>query len=271
VRERIRIVLVRPRRGGNVGAVARAMKNMGMSDLVLVAPRTRVGRVGERMAAHADDVLARRRTVATLGEALRDVDLVVAASGRVDARSDGAATPRDAAPALLEAARKGKVALVFGPEDHGLANSDLDLCQRIVQIPTAAGYPSLNLAQAVLIVAYELLVASGAAAPRRPRTGREARRAEEHRAASSAEREAMIEHLADGLAAVGFLSPANPYVLRDVRSLFARTGLTRRDVRVWRGIARQVTWAAGRGRASRVRAVTSEGAPAPSPGRRRSR
>lgn len=265
-------MLVRPRRGGNVGAVARAMKNMGLADLVLVAPRTPVGRAGERMAAHARDLLARRRTVATLKEAVRDAELVVAASGRVDGRSDGAATPREIAPAIVAAAAGGRVALVFGPEDHGLANSDLDLCQRIVQIPTADAYPSLNLAQAVLVLAYEVLLAGGLPAPARPRTARDARRADEHRAASSAEREAMIEHLAKGLTEIGFLSPANPHLLRDVRSLFARTGLTLRDVRVWRGIARQVSWAAGRGASARDRKVTSgAGVPGPSPDRRRSR
>jgi tRNA/rRNA methyltransferase len=270
--DRIRIVLVRPRRGGNVGAVARAMKNMGFGELVLVAPRARIGRVGESMAAHARDVLARRRTVASLAEAIHDADLVVAASGRVDGRSDGAATPRRAAPAIVAAARTGRVAIVFGPEDHGLANSDLDLCQRIVQIPAAAAYPSLNLAQAVLVVSYEILLAAGSTSPKRPLTARQDRRADEHRAATSGEREAMIEHLAAGLAAIGFLTPASPNVLRDVRSLFARTGLTRRDVRIWRGIARQVTWAAGQLATRGAPGFTAAGgARAPSPARRRSR
>ena len=239
---RIRVVLVRPRRGGNVGSVARAMKNMGLGDLVVVAPRTKVGRVGDRMAAHARDVLARRRTVSTLAQAVEDAELVVALSGRVsDAR---VLTPRAVAPEILAAAEKGRVALVFGPEDHGLANADLDLCQRQVRIPTADAYGSLNLAQAVLVMTYELLVAADPVRAPRPVTGRDRRRAEAARPARSDEREAIIEHLAATLRAVGFLKPENPQVLRDVRSLFARAGLTQRDVQVWRGIARQVDRAA---------------------------
>jgi TrmH family RNA methyltransferase len=272
VLERISIVLVRPRRGGNVGAVARAMKNMGLGDLVLVAPRTRTGRMAERMAAHARDVLARRRTVATLAEAVADAELVIAASARSDGRSDGAGTPREVAREAVAAAARSRVAVVFGPEDHGLANSELDLCHRLVCIPTAGAYSSLNLAQAVLVVAYEVLLAAGPAPPPRPRTGRDLRRAEEHRNATSGEREAMIEHLATGLAEIGFLSPSNPQPLRDLRSLFARAGLTRRDVRVWRGIARQVRWAAGRAAKAGSGAVTSAGAArGSSPDRRRSR
>lgn len=261
--DRIRVVLVRPRRGGNVGSVARAMKNMGLGDLVVVAPRTTVGRVGERMAAHAKDLLARRRTVATLEEAVRDADLVVAVSGRA---SDGARvrTPRAITTEVLAATATGRVALVFGPEDHGLANADLDLCQRQVCIPTADAYPSLNLAQAVLVVAYELLLAADPARAPRVTTGRDRRRADESQPARSAEREALIDHLAESLRAVGFLKPENPQVLRDVRSLFARSGLTQRDVKVWRGIARQILWAA-------TSLKSAGGAPGSSPTRRRSR
>jgi TrmH family RNA methyltransferase len=261
--DRIRVVLVRPRRGGNVGSVARAMKNMGLAELVVVAPRTTVGRVGERMAAHARDLLARRRTVASLAAAVRDADLVVAVSGRA---SDGTrvSTPRAIAPEVLAVAATGRVALVFGPEDHGLANADLDLCQRQVLIPTADAYPSLNLAQAVLVVAYELLLAADLGRAPRTATGRDRRRADAAQPARSSEREALIEHLAASLRAVGFLKPENPQVLRDVRSLFARSGLTQRDVKVWRGIARQVDWAAGQ-------LTSSGGAPGPSPTRRRSR
>lgn len=261
---RIRVVLVRPRRGGNVGAVARAMKNMGLEDLVLVAPRTSVGKVGEHMAAHARDVLRRRRTVATLAEAVSDAHLVIGTAGRAGGRCDGAVSPRALAPEVLAAAGQGGVALVFGPEDHGLANADLDLCQRLVRIPTAAAYPSLNLAQAVLVIGYEILLATPLVEDAPARTNRERRRSEEGRAASQAEREAMIEHLAGALAGIGFLTPANPHVLRDIRSLFARSGLTRRDARVWRGIARQMAWAAGR-------TTSAGGVRGSSPGRPRSR
>lgn len=246
---RVRIVLVRPRRGGNVGAAARVMKNMGLGDLVLVAPRTRVGALGERMAAHARDVLARRRTVADLPAAVRDCVLVVGTAGR-DLAHRGSIDPRTAASEVLAETRRGRVALVFGPEDHGLSNADLGFCQRLVRIPTSEDYPSLNLAQAVAVCGYELWRAAHEAATGGRTGGRRpgALRDDEHAPATSAEREALLAHLEQALARIGFLSRQNPgHILADVRALFARAGLTRRDVRIWRGIARQVLWAASRG------------------------
>lgn len=249
----MRIVLVRPRRGGNVGSAARVMKNFGLGELALVAPRTRVGAVGERMAAHARDVLERRTTAPTLGAAVTDCALVVGTAGR-DFAHLRAVPPREAAAEMVAASARGRVAVVFGPEDHGMSNADLGLCQRLVRIPTGDAYPSLNLAQAVAVLGYELRLAAeaaGAAArtsgPRK-RAGRAASaRAGDDAAASSGEREALLQHLTQALDAVGFLSRQNPeHIVADLRGLFARAGLTRRDVRIWRGIARQMLWAAGR-------------------------
>jgi TrmH family RNA methyltransferase len=248
----VRIVLVRPRRGGNVGSAARVMKNFGLAELVLVAPRTRVGAVGAHMAVHANDVLGARRTVPDLATAVGDCVLVVGTAGR-DFAHLRALEPRDAAREIVAAAVRGPVALVFGPEDHGLSNADLGRCQRLVRIPTADAYGSLNLAQAIAVCAYELLVAAraGAGPERRPRPagppvrGRAAR--DERHPASSAEREALLAHLGEALEAIGFLSRQNPeHILADLRALFARAGLTRRDVKIWRGVARQVLWAARR-------------------------
>lgn len=246
---RIRVVLVRPRRGGNVGSVARAMKNMGLSDLVLVAPRTPVTASAEHMAAHARDVLAARRTERSLSDALADVTLAVGTVGREVTHRRPVAMPREIAPAIVDEARRGRVALVFGPEDHGLSNADLDLCQRLVTIPTSEAYASLNLAQAVLVCAYELRLAADAvpAVPASPASRRRAERVAEAAPATGREREALFAHLEESLEAIGFLSPQNPaHIMRDVRSLFGRAGLTRRDVRLWRGVARQMAWAARR-------------------------
>ncbi|HEY8514867.1 MAG TPA: RNA methyltransferase [Candidatus Binatia bacterium] len=244
--ERVRIVLVRPRRGGNVGAAARVLKNMGLGELVLVAPRTRVGAVGERMAAHARDLLARRRVVPDLPSALHDCVLAVGTAGR-DLAQLTSLEPRAAAIEIVREARRGPVAVVFGPEDHGLSNAELGLCQRLVRIPTSDAYPSLNLAQAVAVCGYELRLAALAQADDvAPAVERAAD--DECAPATSAEREALLAHLEQALGAVGFLSRQNPgHILADVRSLLARAGLTRRDVRIWRGIARQMLWAASRG------------------------
>lgn len=248
---RIRVVLVRPRRGGNVGSVARAMKNMGLDDLVLVAPRTPVGVAARNMAAHARDVLERRRTVPDLASALADTTLAIGTVGRETTPRQHVETPRTLAPEIVAAAAEGTVALVFGPEDHGLSNADLDRCQRLLSIPTADAYASLNLAQAVLLCAYELRLATSAAAGRdgpagtRSVTRRREEREADSRLARGVETEALYEHLEAALRAVGFLSPQNPaHIMRDVRALFGRGGLTRRDVKVWRGVARQISWAA---------------------------
>ena len=278
--ERIRVVLVRPRYGGNVGSAARAMKNMGLSDLVLVAPRARVGAVGARMAAHARDLLAARRTAPDLARAVDDCTLVVGTTCR-EGGYRGALRPlAEVAREVARIARKARVALVFGPEDHGLDNADLRLCQRLARIPTSAAYPSLNLAQAVLLCTYEVRLAMLALAPDDAGVTRGRRRPGERQAtrgrhaggrladgrhagggegelASSREREELIAHLAEALGRIGFLSTQNPeHILHDVRSLFARAALTSRDVRVWRGIARQILWAAA-GAARGAPGVTS--------------
>ena len=259
---RVRVVLVRSRYGGNVGSAARAMKNMGLSDLVLVAPRARVGAVGARMAAHAKDLLASRRTVTDLSSAVDDCTLVVGTTCREGGYRGALRPMREVAREVAKAARTHRVALVFGPEDHGLDNADLRLCQRLARIPTSAAYPSLNLAQAVLLSAYEVWLALLEADAREPRHGRRSpdKRAQlaggrhaggrhggtgEDSLASSRERQELIAHLGEALDRIGFLSTQNPeHILHDVRSLFARAALTSRDVRVWRGIARQILWAA---------------------------
>ena len=244
--EQIRVVLVRPRRGGNVGQVARAMKNMGLSDLRIVAPRTPVGKVGARMAAHAGDVLAARHTVATLDEAVADCVLTIGTVGRDTARHEKPLGPEDFVSQALEAAARGPVALVFGPEDHGLSNAELDQCQRFVTLPTSPEYPSLNLAQAVLLCSYELL--RGAPPdPVAPNSRRAEIRSADGQPASGQEREDLFTHFSEALTEIGFLDRENPtHIQRALRGFFGRAGLTVREVRIWRGISRQILWAANR-------------------------
>jgi len=230
---RIRIVLVRPREAQNVGAVARAMKNMGLANLVLVdAPGIDEARAAT-LAVHAGDVLAARLDVATIEDALTGCGLVVGTSGRPTAARDGGITPRHLAPAILSAAAGNDVALVFGPEDHGLALEELKLCHHVLTIPTSDAYGSLNLAQSVLVCAYELWMASAPAEPARVLAPHE-------------RLELLYAKLEAGLEAVSFLhGDEAPAMMRRIRRLLGRAALDDDEVQILLGMARQMSWAGG--------------------------
>ena len=159
--ENIVIVLHRPRKLVNIAAVVRAMKNMGLSRLRLVDPAEYDPYDIEGIAHRSADVLDRAAIHATLDAALADAIFVVGTTARPREAGPPVGRPRDLAPDMLARAAGGPVALVFGPEDNGLSNAELDRCHRRLAIPTDPAYPSLNLAQAVLLVAYELRQASG--------------------------------------------------------------------------------------------------------------
>ena len=237
----IRVVLVRPRGSANVGATARAMKNMGMGALTLVRPAVRRFRAAEAMAVHAHDVLQRARVVPDLADAVGDCGLVVGTTCRGGPYRAGAEDAETLAPYLLAAAAQGPVAVVFGPEDHGLTNDDLRHCQRLIAIDTDLAYPSLNLAQAVLLVCYAL---------RRTAVARKgAPRATTPAPAAAVQR--MFDHLQRALLRIGFLHPQNPeHLMFALRRLFGRSGLEDHEVRILLGIARQIEWAAGQATAT---------------------
>ncbi|MCK6555086.1 TrmJ/YjtD family RNA methyltransferase [Candidatus Binatia bacterium] len=229
----IRVVLVRPRGAANVGAAARAMKNMGLTELVLVAPRLGGRLPAAAMAVHAADVLAGRRTVATLHEAVADCGLVVGTTRRDGPYRAGAEEPRRAAPRWLAAAERNRVALVFGPEDHGLSNDDLAVCHQLTAIPADAAYASLNLAQAVMLCCYELFLAANG--------GAEAVSPPELATADRVEQ--AMTHLRAAFLSIGFLHRDNPdHIMFAFRRMFGRAGLDERDVRILLGLARQIEW-----------------------------
>jgi TrmH family RNA methyltransferase len=235
--DRIRVVLVRPKNPGNVGAVARAMKNMGLVDLVLVAPRAFRRSRAEVLAIHARDVLERARVVASLAEAVADCGRVFGTTCRPGAYRRRAANPREAAVEILEAACGNPVALVFGPEDTGLSNEDLRLCDALVRIPSHADYPSLNVAQAAVVCFYEIFVARHRPLP------------EPVQLATSAEVERLLERWKQALLAIGFLHEANPdRILFSLRRLLGRALLEKRDAAILLGIASQILWFAQGGR-----------------------
>lgn len=227
------VVLVRPLKAGNVGAAARALKNMGLHDLRLVAPAAAPGREAAAMAVHAEDVLRAAQYFDDLPAALADCTLVVGTTCRPGLYRAGALAVREAAAQLVAEAVHNRIAVVFGPEDTGLVNRELELCQRLLTIPTAPEYPSLNLAQAVMVVAYELMMAAGAA---------RALPAAEPRA-PAAEVEAMLQRMSRALVAIGFLPADNPeHIMLALRAILGRSGLGARELDILNGIARQIGW-----------------------------
>jgi len=227
----IRVVLVRPRGAANVGAVARAMKNMGLRDLVLVHPALMKSFWAKAMAAHAEDVLHSVRRCNSIGDAVADCGLVVGTTCRGGLYREAAEAPRIAAPRVVAAAATNRVALVFGPEDHGLSNEDLKACQQLIAIPADPAYPSLNLAQAVMVCCYELRLAMAG----EPQATRELARAEQV--------DRMFEKLRAALRSIGFLHPDNPdHIMFAFRRFLGRAELEARDVQILLGLARQIEW-----------------------------
>ncbi len=235
-----RFVLVEPSHPGNVGAAARALKTMGFSRLVLVAPRVphvQSDPEAVAMASGADDVLASAHVVSTLGEALSGVHWSIALTARTREYGPPRLAPRAAAAHACTQVERGDIALVFGNERTGLANEHVEQCSALAHIPANPAYSSLNLAQAVQVLAYELRVAflEQASEPAQQPA------ADTGTLAQSDEIERMYLHLENALIALDFLDPRNPKKLMPrLRRLFARTGLEREEVNILRGIAKHI-------------------------------
>jgi len=233
----IRIVLVRPRGSGNIGSIARAMKNMGQTDLALVGKARTRSFWARAMAVHGRDILANAQRYETLREAVDDCVLVVGTTCRSGLYRKHSQSPEALAGEILTAAKNGKVALVFGPEDHGLSNRDIEPCQLLMTIPTHPEYPSLNVAQAVVICLYELYVATLG-----PIESNGIRRAP----AEDVER--LFDRMRAVLLKIGFLDSENPeHMLLAFRRILGRAGLEEKDVRIFTGMFRQIEWYIGQG------------------------
>lgn len=223
----IRIILVRPQHPGNIGAVARAMKNMGLNHLTLVAPREFPASEAVARAAGADDILAGARVVASVEEAVSDCVLVLATSARSRSISWPTLFPREAAVALCAGARSGPVALLFGAERTGLINEELDYASARVQIPVNPQFPSLNLAAAVQILCYEIRQAAEESVAV----------AETHKPAAQALLNHFIKHLEQVLINIGFLDENNPRkLMRRLTRLFRRAQPDDIELNILRGI-----------------------------------
>lgn len=227
--DRVRFVLVHTTHPGNIGATARAMKAMCLEQLCLVAPRRFPCAEATARAAGADDLLQRALVCEDLSAALSDCVLVVGTSARRRSLGGQVLSARECAGRVLLAAADGPVAVVFGREDSGLSNEELDRCQLLVHIPTSRAFRSLNIAAAAQIIAYELLVESGAAQSRTV--------APEARPATAAELESFFTHLYDTLTEIGFIDPAQPRLLmRRLRHLFHRAQPDAVEINILRGI-----------------------------------
>jgi len=230
--DHISIVLQQPRYSENIGAVARAMRNMGICRLVVVDPQNYDLHKARKLATHfASDIIEKCRFYPVLKEALAPFNYVVGATARLGGQRQVTNSPSKLAQKLIPISIENSIAIVFGPEDRGLSNEDIRYCHELVNIPTSE-FSSLNLAQAVMILCYEIFIA-----------GSEADQEFAPRLASRHELDGMYGQLKDILMRISYINPENPdYWLNNFRHFFSRLRLRAREVSIIRGLCRQVDW-----------------------------
>ncbi|WP_422448471.1 RNA methyltransferase [Endozoicomonas sp. ALB091] len=230
--ENISIVLVNPSHPGNIGAAARAMKTMGLSQLCLVAPDEFPSGTATALASGADDILRNARVCATLDEALADCQFVVGTSARVRGVSLPLVDPRACARSIIDEAVIHKVALIFGREDKGLTNDQLRRCHLQVHIPTNEEFSSLNLGAAVQVLCYELrmmqLLSADTFEMPEPRS---------HELANMEDMERYYDHLYQVLLEIGFLDhSSHEKIMAKLRRLYGRVRPDRVELSILRGV-----------------------------------
>ena len=225
----IRVVLVDPNHPGNLGAVARAMKNMGLTELHLVRPKAFPHAEATARASGADDVLDSARVHEDFADAIADCGFVVGTSARQRHLPWDLVEPRECAQQIVAAAQVSNVAVVFGSEKYGLLNAELARCNRLVTIPTASEYASLNLAMAVQVIVYELWLARrpGAPAPTPPEVPH----------ATADEMTRLYEHFERVLEEIDFRDrTGGGHLMARIRRLFNRAQLDQNEMNILRGI-----------------------------------
>ncbi len=231
-----RVVLVSPLQGGNIGSVCRAMANMGVGELAIVAPRTGPGweEDARMMAVHARGILDSRIVTATFEEAIADCAAVVGTTCRGGLYRQHVQTPRELAPELVRLAKDQRVALVFGREDNGLDNDEIARCTHLLRIPSAPGYVSLNLAQAAMVVLYEMYTAQGAfELPE-----------EKSPPCQGLQRQRLLELWRSAMLSVGFMKEDKAdHMMQGFQRIFSRGVKTEDDAHIMMGVARQSEWA----------------------------
>jgi len=234
--DRCCIVLVHPKIAGNIGAVARAMKNFGITDLRLVDPvADPLAQEARQLSTQGENILGQAKRFASLTEAVADCVWVAGTSARLGGlfRRQNVMTIQEGMQLGVQRAQAGTIALVFGPEDHGLTTEEVSLCHHLLTIPTAEEYGVLNLAQAVVVCLYEWHLAT---ADRFLSEERDA-------VAAAAELQRMFEHLEEALRAVHYVwGEKGPSVMHAIRHLLSRAQPTDVEVKLLHGLARQLLW-----------------------------
>lgn len=235
------IVLVEPQGPLNIGSVCRVMMNFGISDLRLVNPEAdHLGDDARRMAVKASTLLESAGIYPTLSDALADCCMALGTTRRFGKYREDFLHPDQAAEFLLPLTALGRVALVFGREDKGLLTAELDMCQRLLTIPTDEALPSMNLAQSVALCVYETAKAFHGA------LGRGAEENEVMSLATGAELDGMYGHMRKTLLDIGYLDPQNPdHILHTYRRILGRAGLNSREVRILHGLLSKIDWVEG--------------------------
>jgi tRNA/rRNA methyltransferase len=223
------IILVRPKFPENIGSVARAMKNMGLSRLIVVNGCSPLHANAYKLASGAEDILERAEESFTLREAISDMGCVVGTISRRGKERGPDLTPEALAKELIPLSQKNLIGLAFGSEKEGLTNEELSFCHLCVRIPSVESFPSLNVAQAVMVVSYELFKAS-IEIPKK-----------EIRLAQAEQLERMLEHMERTLIRIGFLDSDHPKrIMRGLRRLFGRSQMEEREVQILHGIWSQM-------------------------------
>lgn len=226
------VILAGTKHPGNIGSAARAMFNMGLTRLVLAEPQCAISEDSYRLAKSGKGILDSAKVSKSLKSALRGIRLLVGTTGKSGGYRSKTHAPRAVVPKILDQAAAQRVAILFGPEDTGLTDEHLQYCQLLMRVPTQHKANSINLAQAVMIVSYELFLGSLEHQPvRTPRL------------APLEQVEAMYDQLEQALLEIGFLQPQNAkHMMFAVRQMLGRAGLESYDVGTLRGIARQIAW-----------------------------
>ncbi len=227
----ISIILVRPRFHENIGSAARAMKNMGLNRLLLVDGCSQLHMNAYKLASGAEDILERAKEFPTLREAISDMGCVVGTTSRRGKERSPLLTPMALLKRIIPLSAKNSIGIVFGSEKEGLTNEELSLCHLYVRIPSSESFPSLNLAQAVMVLCYELFQSSMTV------------QKDPVRLAGAEPLERMFEHMERTLLKSGFLDAKNPKrIMGALRRLLGRSEMEEREVQILEGIWSKMDW-----------------------------